>query len=91
MSQEYKYKYPHKGDDDDDDKHKIWTPENPHMENSLQENHVDKDPSLAWLAAGDLYTGREGFAVAIQDRVIKTTNYEKHCLGVLSDRHMHKI
>jgi hypothetical protein len=25
---------------------------NPNMENSLQEHHVDKDPSLLWLAAG---------------------------------------
>jgi hypothetical protein len=35
-----------------------------------------------WPSRGYIYPETEGFAVAIQDRVIKTRNYEKHCLGV---------
>ena len=50
-----------------------------------------KTPPRRGLPLAITYRETEGFAVAIQDRVIKTINYEKHCLGVLSDRHMHKI
>jgi hypothetical protein len=50
--------------------------------NLLQENHVDKESSLLWLSAGCIYAKTEGFPVAIQDQVIKTINYENHCLGV---------
>jgi len=35
-----------------------------------------------WPSTGYIYPEIEGFAVAIQDQVIKTRNYEKHCLGV---------
>jgi hypothetical protein len=45
-------------------------------------NYADKEFSLVWPAAGYIFPGIEGLAVAIQDRVIRTKNYEKHCLGV---------
>jgi hypothetical protein len=35
-----------------------------------------------WPSKGYIYPETEGFAVAIQDLVIKTKNYEKHYLGV---------
>jgi len=49
--------------------------------NSLQEKHVDEDSSTLWLSAGCIYiyTETEGFAVAIQDWVIKTRTNEGHC------------
>jgi hypothetical protein len=50
-----------------------------------------KIPPHRGLPHAITYRETEGFAVAIRDRVIKTINYEQHCLGVLSDRHMHKI
>jgi len=53
--------------------------------NLLQENHVDKKSSLMWLSAGSIYP-KTGFPVAIQDQVIKTINYENHCLGEVPDR-----
>lgn len=52
------------------------------FQNSLQENGVDKEPSKLWPSTGYIYLEMEGFAVAIQDWVIKTRNYENHCLGV---------
>jgi hypothetical protein len=39
--------------------------------NSLQENHMDKESSPLWLSTGCIYPETEGFAVTIQDRVIK--------------------
>jgi hypothetical protein len=42
---------------------------------------VDKESSILWPSTGYIYPEMEGFAVAIQDWVIKTRNYEKHCLG----------
>jgi hypothetical protein len=36
---------------------------------------MDEESSLQWLSAGYTYSEREGFAVAIQDQVIKTRNY----------------
>jgi hypothetical protein len=55
---------------------------------SLQGNHLQNESSLLWLSAGYVYPESEGFAVAIQDQVIKTRNYEKHYLRVdVSDRH----
>jgi hypothetical protein len=39
---------------------------------------VGKESSLSWFSAGNIYCEMEGFAVAIQDRVIKTKNCEKH-------------
>jgi hypothetical protein len=47
---------------------------------SLQENHMENEYSLLWLSTGYLYPQMEGFAVAIQDQLIKTRNYEKHYL-----------
>lgn len=46
----------------------------------LQSDEVDRVSSLMWLAEKQLYPETEGFVMAIQDRVIKTKNYEKHCL-----------
>jgi len=43
---------------------------------------VDKQHSLLWPSAGCISPETEYFAVAIQDRVSKTRNYENHCLGV---------
>lgn len=48
----------------------------------LQENRVDKESSLLWPSAGYIYPVTESLALAIQDSVIKTKNYEKHCWGV---------
>ena len=58
------------------------------FQNSLQENHVDKESSsILWPSAGCICPEMEGFAVAIQDWVIKTRNYEKHRLEVeVTDR-----
>lgn len=50
--------------------------------NLLQEQYVDKASSLQWLSDGYVYPETEGFIIAIQDRVIRTKNYEKHCLGM---------
>jgi len=57
-----------------------WRTQTPHgrFPNSLQENHVDEDSSPLWLSAGCICTGTEGFAVAIQDWVIKTRTNERH-------------
>jgi TPP-dependent 2-oxoacid decarboxylase len=51
----------------------------PCMKNSHTDyrKNVDKESSLLWLSAGYIYPKMEGFAVATQDRVIKTRNYEK--------------
>ena len=43
---------------------------------------MDNESSLLWPSADYTYPETEGFAVAFQDRIIKTSNYEKHCLGV---------
>ena len=42
---------------------------------------MDEEFSLFGLSAGYIHPETEGFAGAIQDRVIKTKNYVKHCLG----------
>lgn len=41
---------------------------------------TDKKSSFKWLTRKELYPETEGFIIAIQDRVIRTRNYEKHCL-----------
>jgi len=46
----------------------------------LNEEGIDKAVSLTWLKDGHLYSETEGFVMAIQDRVIRTRNYEKHIL-----------
>jgi len=43
---------------------------------------VHKGSSLFWLSTGYIYPEMEGFALAIQDWVIKTINYDKHHLSV---------
>lgn len=48
---------------------------------ALLEAHIDKNSFLQWLTDGYLFPETEGFAIAIQDKIIKTKNYEKHCLG----------
>uniref|UniRef100_A0A336M9S3 CSON013850 protein n=1 Tax=Culicoides sonorensis TaxID=179676 RepID=A0A336M9S3_CULSO len=47
---------------------------------SLENTLVDKKSSLQWLKTGHLYPETEGFVMAIQDRVMRTRNYEKHVL-----------
>ena len=61
-----------------------WKTENLHGNflQSLQENHIENESSLQWLSAGYVYPDTEGFAVVIQDQVIKSRNYEKHYLRV---------
>jgi len=41
------------------------------FQNSLQESRVDKESSILWCSAGCICHEMEGFAVAIQDWVIK--------------------
>lgn len=48
--------------------------------NLLDEDHIDRSASLQWLADGSLYPETEGFIMAIQNRIIRTKNYEKHIL-----------
>jgi hypothetical protein len=43
---------------------------------------MDREFSLLWLSACYIYPATEGFAVGIQDCVIKTRSYERLCLGV---------
>jgi len=53
----------------------------PHMEITqtiYRKKTVGKESSLSWFSAGYIYPEVEGFAVAIQDRVLETRNYEKH-------------
>jgi hypothetical protein len=47
---------------------------------SLDTANIDKKASLQWIYQGHLYPETEGFVFAIQDRVIKTRNYQKHIL-----------
>lgn len=46
----------------------------------LDQTHIDKVASNAWLVRGDLFPETEGFMVAIQDRVIATKNYRRYIL-----------
>jgi hypothetical protein len=46
----------------------------------LDEYNIDKEATLHWLKEGYLYPETEGFVIAIQDRVIRTKNYERHIL-----------
>ena len=68
----------------DDTSHKIteWKQKTLHgkFPNLLHGEHVNKSTSLKWLQTGHLYPETEGFVMAIQDRVIRTKNYEKHIL-----------
>jgi hypothetical protein len=43
---------------------------------------MDKESSLLRHSASCIDPQTEGFAVTVQDPVIKTRDYEKHCLGV---------
>lgn len=46
----------------------------------ISEPWVDRVASLEWLTQGQLYPETEGFVMAVQDRVMRTRNYEKHIL-----------
>ena len=49
--------------------------------------YVDKEISLQWIVDGALYPETEGFMAAIQDRVMRTRNYERHVLKMdIEDR-----
>ena len=41
---------------------------------------IDKSASLLWLKTGHLYPETGGFVMAMQDRVIRTKNTEKHII-----------
>jgi hypothetical protein len=51
----------------------------------LEEAYVDKKGTLQFLLKGQLYPETEGFVCAIQDRVIRTRNYEKHIMKMNVD------
>jgi hypothetical protein len=46
----------------------------------LEDPSIDTEASLQWLKQGHLHPETEGFILAIQDRVIRTKNYEKFVL-----------
>lgn len=48
--------------------------------NELDQLHVDKEASYAWLTRSGLHPETEGFIIAIQDQVIGTRNYRKYIL-----------
>jgi len=48
--------------------------------NIIQQPHINKLYSYAWLTKGELQPETEGFTIAIQDQVIATKNYIKHIL-----------
>lgn len=45
--------------------------------NTLFQDQIDTEASLAWLRSGNIFAETEGFVFAIQDRVIATRNYLK--------------
>ncbi|XP_052756188.1 uncharacterized protein LOC128201893 [Galleria mellonella] len=65
---------------DNKDKILTWQQKSLHgrHQKDLQQHHVDKKASNAWLIHGDLFPETEAFAMAIQDQVINTKNYQKH-------------
>lgn len=46
--------------------------------NLLQQPHIDKQATIAWLSLGNLFPETEGFMCAIQDQVIPTRSYLKY-------------
>ena len=46
----------------------------------LQQPHIDREASNAWLTQGNLFPETEGFMIAIQDQVVCTRNYRKYIL-----------
>ncbi|CAK1584730.1 unnamed protein product [Parnassius mnemosyne] len=46
----------------------------------LQQPHVDKKASNAWLRHGELFPETEAFMLAIQDQVIDTRNFQRHII-----------
>ncbi|XP_063891872.1 uncharacterized protein LOC135117208 [Helicoverpa armigera] len=48
----------------------------------LQQPHVDKNASNAWLQRGELFPETEAFMMAIQDQVIDTRNYQKYIIRI---------
>uniref|UniRef100_A0A8D8RDC3 Reverse transcriptase domain-containing protein n=1 Tax=Cacopsylla melanoneura TaxID=428564 RepID=A0A8D8RDC3_9HEMI len=74
-----------------DQKHDEWMRRSLHgrYPHEVNQPHVDKLASYAWLTSGELMPETEGFFVAIQDQVINTKNYLKHIVRdpqVLDDR-----
>ena len=45
--------------------------------NLINQNHIDRNASLAWLNYGNIFPETEGFMTAIQDKVIATRRYLK--------------
>jgi len=43
----------------------------------MEQPHIDKEASNAWLTRGELFSETEGFMMAIQDQVVATRNYRK--------------
>ncbi|KAL1454809.1 hypothetical protein WDU94_008943 [Cyamophila willieti] len=50
--------------------------------NQIQDQNVNKTLSFNWLKRGELHPETEGFYMAIQDKVMRTKNYEKHILKI---------
>jgi len=65
-----------------EDKHQEWRNKELHGRHphELDQNHVDRAASNAWLKCGDLMPETEGFMLAIQDQVVNTRNYLKYII-----------
>lgn len=46
--------------------------------NILEQDHINKRASVAWLTAGNIFPETEGFLCAIQDQVMATRSYLKY-------------
>jgi hypothetical protein len=51
----------------------------------IDEVHINKEKSIAYLRRGELYPETEGFITAIQDSVIATKNHQKYIFKSISD------
>ncbi|XP_045775257.1 uncharacterized protein LOC123874113 [Maniola jurtina] len=60
----------------------MWTQKSLHGRHraDLGQAHVDEEASNMWLSRGELFPETEAFAIAIQDQVIATRNYQKHII-----------
>lgn len=47
---------------------------------TLDQEHIDRDASNAWLKHTDLQAETEGFIMSIQDQVVATRNYRKYII-----------
>lgn len=65
-----------------EEKHQEWRSKALHGRHphDLDQHHVDKMASNAWLSSGELFPETEGFMVAIQDQVVNTKNYMRHII-----------